>query len=216
MAGKERLRAIGLRTGMDVMRAAGAEVRHLRLRAGLSQARLAAAAGVSRALIGRIELGRAGRINVATLAVIYALLGQRLSLKAFPVGEPLRDAAHLRLLARFDARVPGSWRRRRESVMPRLGDLRAWDERLDGAASIGVEAETALGDMQAMERRISAKQRDSGVDHVILLVSDTHRNREILRNHRVHLRQAFPLDTREVLRALAAGTDPGGSGIVVL
>ena len=51
---------------------------------------------------------------------------------------------------------------------------------------------------------------------MILLLADTHWNRELLRRQLPLLRQTFPLDTREVLTALAAGRDPGGNGIVVI
>lgn len=155
-------------------------------------------------------------MDVASLAVIYTLLGHRLSLKAYPLGEPLRDQAHLRLLRRFEARLSPAWRVRREAVMPAHGDLRAWDARLDGPVSVGTDAETALHDLQALERAMESKQRDSGVQFILLLVSDTHRNRTILRDHRASLRQRFPLGTREVLAALAAGRSPNGNGIVIL
>lgn len=79
-----------------------------------------------------------------------------------------------------------------------------------------MEAETHLRDLQAVERAIAAKRRDSRVDHVILLLADTHHNRAVLRDHRTSLRAEFPLTTREVLYALRAGSEPHGSGIAVL
>lgn len=100
--------------------------------------------------------------------------------------------------------------------MPRAGDQRAWDLRLDGPISIGVEAETRPSDLQALERGIHLKQRDSGVRRAILLISDTDRNRALLRMVLPILRPNFPLSTREVLQALREARDPGANGIVVL
>jgi hypothetical protein len=148
--------------------------------------------------------------------LIYAALGQRLSTKAFPVSEPLRDSGQVRLLERFNARLSPAWRRTFESVMPERGDLRAWDEVLIGPVSIGVDAETKPRDLQAVQRSMSAKLRDSGVRRMILMVARTDANREVLRRHVDSIRQTFPLTTREVLSALAAGRDPGGNGLVVL
>lgn len=100
--------------------------------------------------------------------------------------------------------------------MPAPGDLRAWDELLRGRVTIGVEAETRPGDLQAIERSMAAKQRDSGVDRVILVVADTPTNRRLVKRHIAMLRQNFPLDTRSCLAALGAGLDPGANGLVIL
>lgn len=108
------------------------------------------------------------------------------------------------------------WRRELEAAVPIPGDLRAWDEVLVGQISIGVEAETRSNDLQDLERRMTAKQRDSRVTRMILLLADTHWSRDLLRRHLPLLRQTFPLDTREVLTALAAGRDPGANDIVVI
>ena len=50
----------------------------------------------------------------------------------------------------------------------------------------------------------------------MLLLADTRRNREALTVARDALRGAFPLDSRAMLAAVAAGTDPGASGIIIL
>ena len=100
--------------------------------------------------------------------------------------------------------------------MPVANDQRAWDLRLDGPVSIGVEAETRPADLQALERAIHLKQRDSVVTRVILLISDTDRNRALLRVVLPMLRPSFPLGTRDVLQALREGRDPGADGMVVL
>ena len=67
-----------------------------------------------------------------------------------------------------------------------------------------------------MTRRIQLKLRDDPDGSVVLLVSDTRANRRSLATIRAGLAQWLPLGTREILAALAAGKDPGGSGVVIL
>ena len=216
MPTRERLRAAGIQQADRLCRQLGLEARTLRIAAGLSQAQLSRAAGVSRRWLYRFELGRLKTVDLRRLAIVFACLGHRLVGKAYPVGVGMRDAAHLRLLERFNARVPRVWKRTFEAVMPIPGDLRAWDELLTGPVSIGVEAETRPSDLQATERAIATKQRDREVGRAILLVADTNANRVLVRNHIAALRQTFPLDTRTTLAALRAGRDPGANGLVVL
>jgi hypothetical protein len=78
-----------------------------------------------------------------------------------------------------------------------------------------LDAETVLFDMQATERRIALKMADDGIERVILLVADTHRNRRVLSEFRELLRARFPLDTRAVMQQLSAGRLPDQSGIVL-
>jgi predicted amidohydrolase YtcJ len=96
------------------------------------------------------------------------------------------------------------------------GDRRAWDAVIRAKTwAIGVEAETVLDDLQAVERRINLKRRDGRLPHVVLLVADTRRNRLALGSSPA----AFPDFAREVrglLRALAEGRNPGRDGLVVL
>jgi transcriptional regulator with XRE-family HTH domain len=216
MPSRERLRAVGIQQADYVNRQLGREARRLRVAAGLGQAELSRSVGVSRGWLHRFELGRLRTLDLRRATVLFAYLGHKLVAKPHPTGDPLRDAGQVRLLDRFDARLPPIWRRRRESVMPIPGDLRAWDELLTGPASIGVEAETRPSDLQAIERRMGAKQRDSHVNRMILLVADTDANRAMVRVHIGPLRQTFPLATRATLAALAAGRDPGANGLVIL
>ncbi|MEO8639690.1 MAG: hypothetical protein ABI458_07235, partial [Chloroflexota bacterium] len=148
--------------------------------------------------------------------IVTAALGGDLSVKVYPAGPPIRDAAHVALLAMLDARAGGRWRVVHEAPVGQAGDGRAWDRRLDGPVSIGVEAEVAVRDLQALERRMQRKKQDSGVTRMILLVRGTRRNRETLREVLPSLRGTFPLGSRELLQALANGRDPGADGLLVL
>lgn len=151
------------------------------------------------------------------VALACAAVGLAPALRAYPSGDPVRDAAHLRLLARLQARLPRGAPWQTEVPLPIPGDLRAIDARtaLEGHV-IGIEAETHLADLQAMERRVVLKKRDARLDRLVLLIADTGHNRGALNTHREALRGAFPLDSRAVLAALARGEAPAADGIVVL
>lgn len=190
--------------------------RELRLAAGLTQAAVARASGIARSTYADLEHGRTVEVSLLRASMVSAALGHDLSVKLYPSGPPIRDVAHLRLLSLLVEQLSPAWRVTQEAPIPIDGDRRAWDLRLDGPTSIGIEAETRPGDLQAIQRSIHLKQRDSGVARVILLVRGTRRNRLLMREFVPALRAAFPLRTAEVMRALREGRDPGADGIAVL
>jgi hypothetical protein len=166
---------------------------------------------------GRIERLELPSVTIEQLALACAAVGLQLSVRAFPADDPARDAGHLRLLSRFRMRLPPGLAWHTEVPMPIAGDPRALDGMvLLGERRLGVEAETRLGDVQAIDRRVSLKKRDAHLDRMILLVADTRTNRDVLRRHREALRGTYPLDAKDVLAALARGEVPAGDGVVVL
>ena len=85
-----------------------------------------------------------------------------------------------------------------------------------GALVIALVADGVdLGDVEATERKMQLKQRDSGIERKVLLLNDTRHNRAVV-DATPELRESFPMRTREVLGALGQGQDPGGDGIVFL
>ena len=111
-----------------------------------------------------------------------AVVGLQLSVRAYPDGDPIRDAGQSALLDRFRARLPPTAGWATEVPMPIPGDRRAWDARvvIDGRRA-GCEAEMQLLDLQALERRPRPSQlRDRDVDILLLVVADTVRNRHVL------------------------------------
>jgi hypothetical protein len=71
--------------------------------------------------------------------------------------------------------------------------------------------------VQALQRRIALKRRDSAdIDDVLLLLADTRHNQNLMRDHGVALRSDLAIPGAKVMEALAAGRAPGGSGIVLL
>jgi hypothetical protein len=96
-------------------------------------------------------------------------------------------------------------------------DRRAWDAIIEGRDwRVGVEAETRLFDIQALDRRVGLKQRDGVVTAVILLVNDTANNRRILELDDLGLRDRFPGSARSALKQLAAGLPPAANTLLVL
>lgn len=216
MPAHQTLHALGLQRADAMTRRLGREARETRLRAGVSQAQLARTLRCSRQWVGDFEMGRLPSVDLRRVTLLFTFLGHNLWTKAFPAGRPIRDAGQARLLERFNARLAPVWRRTVEAVMPLAGDLRAWDELLRGPVSVGVEAETRPPDLQAVERSMAAKQRDSGVDRIVLVMLASARNRAVLHEHIGLLRQTFPLDTRATLAALGSGRDPSANGLVML
>ena len=188
--------------------------RHVR---GVTQSAVARAIGVSQSEISRRELGQARRLAGEAIAVHGAAIGLKLSMKLWPTGGGIRDAAQARYIAGFIARVGRPWRVSLEAPVPLPGDLRAADIVLSaGELRIVVEVITRLADLQAQLRAAQLKARDLRASRLVIVVAGTHANRRALAVARSTLVQSFELDTQRVLAALAAGRDPGRDAIVAL
>jgi transcriptional regulator with XRE-family HTH domain len=220
MATRERPADRGRRRLRDDVRRVGIEHRLARVGAGLSLRACAAASGASHQQLLRLEQGRLDRVSLSDLGAWLAILGLDLRLRAYPAGDPIRDRAQVALLERFRGRLHPTLRGRTEVSLPIESDLRAWDGEVRPQTPerwrVRVEAETRVSDGQALERKLALKRRDDPGGHVILLISDTRSNRVTIRAIREGLRDAFPLDTRELLWALGHGSEPGGSGIAIM
>jgi hypothetical protein len=188
--------------------------------AGLSLRDAAAASGAAYTQLWRFEHGQLDRVSISDVGAWCAVVGLDLSLRAYPAGDPIRDRAQLALLERLRARIHPALRWRTEVAFPIEGDLRAWDAEIRGRDPkpwrARVEAETRIADGQALERRLALKLRDDPGGHLILLVAETRTNRAALRSMSGGLTGLLPTGTRELLAALAAGRDPGASGIAVM
>lgn len=216
MPTRERPLDVAARRAVDLNRRLGRELRDARRMAGVSQDTLGAAVGLSSSEVGRVERGETPWLTILHASRLFAAVGLRFWARTYPAGSPLRDAAHSRLLARFEARLPAHVRCLRETPLPLPDDHRAIDLVLLGLpCRTGVEAETALTDEQALTRELASKKMDAGLDRMLLLLQDSRRNRAALAAA-PGLRRALPLGTRAVLAALASGRDPGADGIVVL
>ena len=195
----------------------GGEIRAARVDRNLTLREVCQAVGVSTATGSRLERGVLEHVDVMLLARMCAVVGLDLSVKAYPGGEPIRDAAHLGLLGEFRARLHSSVDWATEVPLPIAGDQRAWDGFARCADwRYGVEAETAPRDGQATLRRLALKQRDGQVDGVLLVLPDTRQTRTFLREFEGVAGSAFPVAGVRALELLGVGADPGGSAIIVM
>src|SRR5262245_16175757 len=145
---------------------------------GLSDREIGRACGVSASTICRVLAKGRAFVDLELLSAMAATLGLDLRLRAYPSGEAIRDAGSARLLERLRRQLHSTMRWRTEVALPIPGDFRAWDAVITGTGwRLAVEAETVLTDIQAVERRLALKRRDGGIEHVLLLVADTPRNR---------------------------------------
>jgi transcriptional regulator with XRE-family HTH domain len=217
MAGHERRDDGARRAVRDVLTRTGHEIRNARLDHDLSQQAAGRAIGVSISTWSRIERGAATNLSLDHLVRAAAVVGLEMSVRAYPGGRPLRDAAHLALLERLRSRLGAGIRWQTEVPLPNPGDKRAWDALARSArVRIGIEAETRARDSQQLQRRLALKRRDGAVDHVILLLADTRHNRGFARTAGVGFQADFPIPANVALKCLARGDDPGGSAIILL
>ncbi len=191
------------------------ELRDARMRGGLSRETVGRAIGLPRSVVERIEAG-----TRRTTSIEYALFGATVGLdvrtRAYPAGDPIRDAGQVRLLERLRRNLDPRLRWQTEVPLRIEGDRRAWDGLINGHGwQLAVEAETVLTDLQAVERRLNLKRRDGEIDHVLLVVADTARNRRALRSSPGAFADLVGRP-RDTLAALRSGRDPAASSIVFL
>ena len=202
----------------SAIRAVVDDLRRSRIAMGRTQASIARAIGVSPALVGRLERHELRDAPIGHVAAYAAVLGLAVRISACPEGEPVRDHVQLRLIGALRDRLHPSLTWHTEVALPIPGDRRAWD-----AVAIGADGWTAfegisrLGVVDATLRRVNLKQRDDPrIRRIVLVLADTVRNRQALADAVATVRADYPLDTRTVLGALAAGKSPPLNGVVLL
>jgi transcriptional regulator with XRE-family HTH domain len=217
MGSRERAIDVGAARAREALARLPAEARTARLNAGVGQADVASAVGISVAQYSRIERGLSPDLSIATAIRLFAVLGLDLSIRAYPAADPVRDAAHAALLERLHVLCHRSITWRTEVPFPLPGDLRAWDATaVCPAFRAGIEAETRIRDIQALDRRLALKERDGGMDRMILLALDSRANRSVLRESGSQLLIRFPVAGARALELLGAGADLGGNALILL
>ena len=161
----------------------------------------------------RIESGRLTSLSIDDAHRLTAVLGLELSVRVYPGGEPIRDAAQARKLRELLRNVGAPLSARTDVALPqRAGErreLRAWDAVIDGAGErTAIELESRLTDVQELTRRHNLKRRDDPVDHFLLVVADTEHNHRVLHQYADLFTDLPRLRTANVLKLLRAGQHP--------
>lgn len=217
MGSRERPVDAGAARAREILARLPAEARNARLGLGLSQLDVATALGISRSQYSRIERGHSSDLSISMATRLFAVLGFELAVRPYPSGDPIRDAAHAALLERLHLMCHRSLVWRTEVPLPIPGDPRAWDATIRGELfRAGVEGETRFRDLQALDRRLALKERDGGLDRLILLVLDTRSNRDAIRAHVSWVHDRFPIPGGKALELLRAGLDPGGNALILI
>jgi transcriptional regulator with XRE-family HTH domain len=197
----------------DVIR----DLRNARLAAGLSQAAVGYALGISRSLLAGWERGEL-LASPLQLAGWGAVVGLDVPIRAHAAGSPLRDVAQLRILERAHLVIGDGWDWQTEvPVSSDPLDRRAVDVVLRGpGGSVGLEVISRLTDAQGQIRAVVLKQQVSRIERMVLVLADTRHNRNALMVAAPTVVPAFPLRTRAVLVGLRAGRLPRANGVILI
>jgi transcriptional regulator with XRE-family HTH domain len=219
MPAAERVLARAARLAERHARQLGDEILERRLTLGQSQDEVGRTSHMSRVRLRRIETGMATNLRLEELHRVCAVLGLSPSLRLFPSGAPVRDAAHATRLQRFLLLAQSPLSYRVEVPLPRtteFAELRAWDAMIFGAGKrTAIELEMRLRDIQALRRRIDLKRRDDPTEAFLLLVADTRHNRRVLAEFSDLFRDLPRLRPSTVRTALRAGLHPP-SGLLLV
>jgi transcriptional regulator with XRE-family HTH domain len=218
MAIRETRADRGRRRGRAIVRDLVGQLVDARVAASVSQETLASLVGCSQSEMSRMErIVRPDDISIVRVARIAAVLGLELSAQLHLAGDPIRDKGHQALAARFRALLSDSWSTAAEVPFPILGDLRAWDLVLRGGGQVvGVELETRIRDLQRAVRRVHLRQRDGGVDVVLIVVARSTHNRAVVGQLREMLGREYETSPRVILAALREGRPLPGSAVILL
>jgi transcriptional regulator with XRE-family HTH domain len=207
----------GRRRGRDLSAALLNDIRAARTAANVSVRHIARALGWSHSRYARFESGQLESVEVRDVAEAGAVLGLELSARLYPVGDPIRDAGQQKLRGRLRALIAPAFRVVNEVLLPNPGDRRSWDVLLRlGAQLVGVELETRVRDVQRLVRQLRERERDGGVDHLLLVLSDSAHNRHLLPQLMEALGPGFATPPRSLLRALRTGQALPGSGVILI
>jgi transcriptional regulator with XRE-family HTH domain len=198
-------------------RSAGKSIRQARHVAGLTRVSASARAGVARSTWDRIERGTSA-VTLAALVSACDAVGLDLVCRTYPGRDlRLRDSGQLGIAQWLAAQTHPTWRVSLEEPAGDHGE--AIDQVLWGEAEvIAVEIERFLLDWQSQFRQWTAKRewlaaRHSRPVRLVIIVTDTHRNRGALMPFGQIVDRVLPARTRLVMDSVRKGTPLGSDGL---
>jgi transcriptional regulator with XRE-family HTH domain len=201
----------------EVVTRIGHEVVLGRTTLGLTRRAAAGIAGVAPSTYERVERGDAS-IGIGTACQVADAVGLRLWVRAFPARTPsLRDTGQLHIVEYLRELSHPSLK---PAIEVGLGNLRAADLVFFSPTEIiHAEIERLIADFQDQYRRAAAKRDELAAHHarpvrLIMVVEDTQRNRQAVRDHAALINSALPASSRVILRAMRTGEPLGRDGLL--
>ena len=215
MATRERPIDRGRRLGKELGARLIGELRQERIKADVSQRAIATQLGWSQARYWRFEHNADALLS--EIAKVAALLGLEPSAGLHRVSDAIADRGQVALLGRFRMLLAVTVAVVSEAPLPNMGDRRSWDLLLKiGRQRVGVEAETKVRDIQQTVRKIRGRERDGGVDELLIVLADTRANGAIRDELVLALGPRFATRPRAIVEALRAGMPVPGSGVLLV
>lgn len=196
----------------DLLRALGVETRRLREDAGLSQAVIARAAGISPSHLSYVEAGLR-EPSLEVLLRLGAVLGADLSIRYFPVTGPrIRDRHQLAMAEAVLPLVRAAWHARPEVPVyrPVRGIIDLVLDHRTQPTTLATELQSELRRVEQQVRWANQKAdalaalpelEDRSVSR-LLIVRNTHAMREVVRAAEATLGAAYPANAEEAVASL--------------
>lgn len=203
----------------SIYRLIGEDIRRQREDAGVSQRRLASAAGVDQSYLAKVEAATV-RASVETLTAISLALGADLSVRLFPnTGPPIRDKTQAVMLEALLRVAHRRWRRFIEVqvVRPVRGVIDLVLHEPGDSTVVALEAQSQMRRLEqqvrwghakadaltssSLARRLWPKDLPTEVSAALLLRS-TRANRDLAVEFEELLRAAYPAPTADALASL--------------
>lgn len=194
----------------------GAQVLDLRMESGISQAKVAAAAGIDRGHLSRIERGLA-QPSIDVLVAIAATLGADVGIRLFPGSGPrIKDRLQAPMVDALIRELHPRWRPLPELAVPKArGFIDLAIGLRDGTVGVACEAHSELRAIDTIQRRAFEKATALGELGVagpevspLLLIRSTAANRSIVVTYEATLAASFPAPIGAALAALRGSSAP--------
>ena len=218
MATKETRLIRGRRRGATLNARILRELLDARVLLGISQRTLAQELGCSQANLWRMEANKS-EVTITRLSEMASLLGLELSMGLHELGDPLRDKGQQVVGKRFEGLLSTNWFVTSEALLPSgicahgtSCSLKPTRARRHSWADL----ESRIRDIQALVRRTRLRERDGGVDRILMVCSDSATNRRLVAQLREALGPEYATTPRAILRALRDGTELPGSGVILV
>jgi transcriptional regulator with XRE-family HTH domain len=211
---------VGRRTA-ELDRRVGAEIRQLRLDAGLTQRVVADAAGIDQSYLAQVELGRS-EPSLTVLQAVGLALGADLVVHLYATtGPAIRDRWQTPILDALLGNLAPIWRRAVEVPVhrPARGVIDAVLYRPDAHVFVPTEIQSRIERVEqqirwaaqkAQSLRSSEVWRMAGTDEAtispLLVVRATRRMRELVTRYPEVFATAYPASARGAYRALTGGS----------